>query len=79
MNNTEFITVLIDFYKELYAISHNKFQMTITPKNIPHFSEKLELLEMSITLMYHKFDRNKSISIGVFLVQPTIINNGNNK
>ena len=63
MNNTEFITVLIDFYKELYAISHNKFQMTITPKNIPHFSEKLELLEMSITLMYYKFDRNKSISI----------------
>ena len=37
--------------------------MTIRPKNIPHFSEKLELIEMSITLMYHEFDRNKCISI----------------
>ena len=37
--------------------------MTITPKNIPHFQKELELLEMSITLMYHNFDHNKSISI----------------
>ena len=63
MNDIEFTTELINSYKELYAISHNKFHMTITPKNIHHFSEKLELLEMSITLMYHNYDRNKSIFI----------------
>lgn len=63
MDDSEFTNVLVDLYKELYGISHNKFQMTITPKNIPHFSEKLELLEMSITLMYYEFDRNKCISI----------------
>ena len=63
MDHSDFANMLVDLYKELYILSHNKFQMTIRPKNIPHFSEKLELLEMSITLMYHEFDRNKCISI----------------
>ena len=62
-NETNFIDTLIDFYKELFAISHNQFHMTINLNNVSHFSEKLELLEMSITHMYYEFNRNKCISI----------------